>query len=211
MSAKDWLSRPAISGAVLIAGAMPAFAHHVMGGKLPATFAQGFLSGLGHPIIGVDHFVFVVGVGLLAGVMQRKLLLSGIFILCTLGGTWLHVSGLSVPFAELVIVLSVALLAAIMIADIRIPIAAAATSFGIAGLFHGYAYGESIFGAEPTPLFAYLGGFAVVQLAIALAAAWGVEQLGARGEALAQTSRRVIGGAMAGVALVAISNIAFGS
>jgi urease accessory protein len=39
-----------------------------------------------------------------------------------------------------------------------------------AGVFHGYAYGESIVGAEPTPLFAYLVGFSLVQLAIAFAA-----------------------------------------
>jgi urease accessory protein len=36
----------------------------------------------------------------------------------------------------------------------------------IAGIFHGYAYGESIFGAESTPLFAYLLGFTVIQLLI---------------------------------------------
>ncbi|NES66951.1 MAG: urease accessory protein UreJ, partial [Okeania sp. SIO2D1] len=38
----------------------------------------------------------------------------------------------------------------------------------IAGIFHGYAYGEAIIGAEMTPLFAYLLGFTVVQLLIAL-------------------------------------------
>jgi urease accessory protein len=42
----------------------------------------------------------------------------------------------------------------------------------LAGLFHGYAYGESIFGAETTPLLAYLIGFTTVQLAIALSAFW---------------------------------------
>jgi len=36
------------------------------------------------------------------------------------------------------------------------------------GVFHGYAYGESIVGAEMTPLWAYLLGLALVQLAIGL-------------------------------------------
>jgi len=38
----------------------------------------------------------------------------------------------------------------------------------IAGIFHGYAYGESIFGAESTPLVAYLLGFTVIQLIVAM-------------------------------------------
>jgi len=29
-------------------------------GKLPANFFAGFMSGLGHPIIGFDHFAFIV-------------------------------------------------------------------------------------------------------------------------------------------------------
>jgi urease accessory protein len=40
--------------------AEPAFAHHLMGGRTPSTFADGLLSGLGHPIIGLDHFAAVV-------------------------------------------------------------------------------------------------------------------------------------------------------
>ena len=39
--------------------------------------------------------------------------------------------------------------------------------FAIAGLFHGWAYGASIVGAEPTPLIAYLAGFSLIQYAIA--------------------------------------------
>ena len=31
--------------------AEPAFAHHVMGGRQAATFGEGLLSGLGHPVI----------------------------------------------------------------------------------------------------------------------------------------------------------------
>ena len=42
--------------------------------------------------------------------------------------------------------------------------------FAVVGLIHGYALGESIYGAEPTPLYAYLLGLAVIQSAIALAA-----------------------------------------
>ena len=37
----------------------------------------------------------------------------------------------------------------------------------VAGVLHGYAYGESIFGAESTPLVAYLVGFTAGQLVVA--------------------------------------------
>ena len=49
--------------AALFFAAEPALAHHVMGGRMPATFGQGFLSGLGHPVIGLDHLAAVVAVG----------------------------------------------------------------------------------------------------------------------------------------------------
>ncbi|MGB3613600.1 MAG: HupE/UreJ family protein, partial [Elainellaceae cyanobacterium] len=42
----------------------------------------------------------------------------------------------------------------------------------IAGIYHGYAYGEAIVGAEMGPLVAYLLGFASIQMAIAAAAFW---------------------------------------
>ena len=53
-----------IAIAILIIGIEPAHAHHPMGGATPANFSQGFLSGLAHPIIGLDHLVFVIAIGL---------------------------------------------------------------------------------------------------------------------------------------------------
>jgi urease accessory protein len=49
-----------------------------------------------------------------------------------------------------------------------------------AGVFHGYAYGASIVGAESTPLAAYLLGLALVQLVIALSVQ-SAYQIAARG------------------------------
>ena len=53
------------AGVVALSGS-PALAHHVMGGVTPETLWQGLLSGLAHPIIGVDHFAFILGVGLMS-------------------------------------------------------------------------------------------------------------------------------------------------
>jgi urease accessory protein len=46
----------------------------------------------------------------------------------------------------------------------------AALLFAAAGLFHGYALGESIVGAESSPLGAYLAGLLAIQTLIAIAA-----------------------------------------
>ena len=50
----------------LVALASPAFAHHPLGGALTGSGFEGLMSGFGHPILGPDHFVFVVAAGLLA-------------------------------------------------------------------------------------------------------------------------------------------------
>src|SRR5258708_13463062 len=59
-----------VAGVAMLAPA-EALAHHVMGGKVPVTFLQGFLSGLGHPVIGLDHFAPVVGAGIFAALIGR--------------------------------------------------------------------------------------------------------------------------------------------
>ena len=51
-----------------------------------------------------------------------------------------------------------------------LPAGGALALFAVVGLIHGYALGELIYGAERTPLYAYLLGLAVIQSAIALAA-----------------------------------------
>ena len=38
-----------------------------MGGATPATFWQGLASGVGHPVIGLDHLVFLLAAGVLFG------------------------------------------------------------------------------------------------------------------------------------------------
>ena len=47
----------------------------------------------------------------------------------------------------------------------------------VAGLFHGWAYGAAVVGAEATPLLAYLAGFGVTQLLIAVVVGIFVRQL----------------------------------
>jgi urease accessory protein len=150
---------------------MYAHAHHAMGGTLPGTVFEGLLSGLAHPVIGLDHLVFVLAMGAACYYFGRRVIGIGAFLVAALIGTMLHVQQATLPYAELwvaasLLVLGVAVLwAAPALRGIAVPI-----FFAAAGVVHGYAYGESIVGAEQGPLLAYLVGFTVVQSVIALTA-----------------------------------------
>ena len=159
-----------LAGLTAIAAAEPAFAHHVMGGKMPVTFAQGLLSGLGHPVIGLDHFAAVVAVGCLAAAHGAGVRLAVGYVLAMMAGVAVHLMGASLPGAELWVAASVFGLGAVLLMRRELAAGAALALFAAVGLLHGYALGESIYGAEQTPLDAYLIGLAVIQGGIALSA-----------------------------------------
>lgn len=147
----------------------PALAHHPLGGRIPANFFEGFFSGLAHPLIGLDHFAFVVAVGLLAAGQVRGALLPAGFVVAAMAGTGIHLLKLDLPGAEVAIALSVIAFGAMLVWQ-RPNWYVVGCLAAIAGLFHGYAYGEAIVGAQMTPLVAYLIGFSLIQYGVALVA-----------------------------------------
>ncbi|KPK40297.1 MAG: hypothetical protein AMJ69_02805 [Gammaproteobacteria bacterium SG8_47] len=181
--------------ATALAFSNPAFAHHPMGGMTPQTFAQGFLSGVGHPIIGVDHFAFLLVIALLSvslgGFLRLAVPLA--FVAATVAGTFAHIAAADFPLSE-AIVASSALIGGLLVLSKRdVPgllLTVGVTAFG---LFHGYALGESIIGAEQTPLVAYLIGFAAIQLAVIVGAAWAFKALGSRSTVLGSRTRLATG------------------
>jgi urease accessory protein len=148
----------------------PATAHHAMGGRTPANFFEGFLSGLAHPVIGLDHLAFVVAIGLIAAGRSRGAFIPAAFLLAAMAGTGIHVLSIDLPAVEIVIATSVIALGGMLALEKHPNFTALAVLVTIAGLFHGYAYGEAIVGAEMTPLVAYLAGFILIQYAIAMLA-----------------------------------------
>ena len=152
--------------AIMMVIAQPAWAHHPMGGKLPQTFLQGLLSGFGHPVIGVDHLAAIVGVGILAALAGRSAAVVLAFSVAVIAGVGLHLSKVNLPAGELLVGLTTLLIGALVIARQSMGAGLAALLFAIAGLVHGYALGESIVGAEASPLVAYLLGLLIMQTAI---------------------------------------------
>lgn len=154
----------------LLVLASPALAHHLMGGKIPTSALQGFLSGLAHPLIGLDHAAFILAVGLLAATKPRGLIIPIAFAVMAMVGTAIHLMGITLIGTELGIAGSLVVFSLLLGLGNQLPLAMMVTLAALAGLFHGYGYGESIFGARLEPLISYLIGFTVIQLAVALGA-----------------------------------------
>ncbi|MGE0753448.1 MAG: HupE/UreJ family protein [Variibacter sp.] len=187
--------------AVLVSS--PAFAHHVMGGKMPSTFGAGILSGLGHPILGLDHLAAIVAVGCLAAAFPAGALLAVGFVVAMLVGVSLHVAAVTIPASEALVALSVIALGAVLILRRAPSQVLVGVLLLAAGLFHGYALGESIAGAEPTPLTAYFIGLAIIQSAIALGVMFVVRAL-AHPRAGEIAAVRLIGAGVVGVGCAAL-------
>jgi len=144
-----------------------ATAHHPMGGAAPSTHLQGLLSGLAHPIIGADHFAFIVGVGfVLALGLARGLVFPIALVGAAVMGTVLSWLGATVPLVEIIVALTLFGLAATVLFGLErqalIPLGVIAAAF-----FHGQAYAGAVIGSELSPLVTYLIGFTVIQIVIA--------------------------------------------
>tara|TARA_R110002096_G_scaffold115073_3_gene249263 strand:- start:440 stop:1111 length:672 start_codon:yes stop_codon:yes gene_type:complete len=201
-----------VTGLIALLGAAgPAMAHHPLGGRAPADLFEGVVSGFAHPIIGLDHFAFLLAIGLLAVGQPRRYWVPAAFVLATVAGTTVHLTGMNLVPVEAVIALSVVLSGALLVAYRRYRPSLLLALGGVAGLFHGYAYGEAIVGAENTPLFAYLAGFSIIQLVVMATAIWAGERVVQTvSEQTSRTLVRVTGSAISAVGLVFLA-VASGS
>jgi urease accessory protein len=159
-----------ITSLISLGMAAPALAHHPFGGQRPQNLFEGFLSGLGHPVVGLDHFAFVVAIGLIAAGIEGGILIPISFAIATMAGTGIHLAAIDIPLLEIAIAFSVLAFGVMVALRQKLNAPTLAIIAAVAGIFHGYAYGEAIVGAEMTPLVAYLAGFALIQMAIALGA-----------------------------------------
>jgi urease accessory protein len=165
---------------ILAWSADPALAHHAMGGVTPTTFWHGLLSGLAHPVIGLDHLAAVIAVGCLAATQPQGRLLALAYVAASLLGAGAHIGEKPVPNAEVFVALAVVALGLMLFRASPLRRDVALALFAGAGLVNGYALGETIAGALPSPIVGYFAGLALVQTAIALAAMSGLLLLAAR-------------------------------
>src|SRR5258708_12407640 len=139
-----------VAGVGMLAPA-EALAHHVMGGKVPVTFMQGFLSGLGHPVIGLDHFAAVVGVGILAALLGRGVRPVFAFGAAMIFGVVLHLARANIPAAELLVGLSTLFIGGLVAFRLPLGVLSAALLFAAPRVLPRYSPRQSIVRPAPPP------------------------------------------------------------
>jgi urease accessory protein len=138
------LEHRAASNATLLACglllALPAWAHEQAGQ------AAGFLTGMLHPLSGLDHVLAMVAVGLWGAQLGAPAiwLLPVTFPLVMAFGGFLGLLGVPLPGVEIGIALSAILLGTMVATQARPPLWLAAAVVGFFAIFHGHAHGTEL-------------------------------------------------------------------
>jgi urease accessory protein len=126
----------------------------------------GFNAGLSHPVLGMDHLLAMLSVGILSAQMGGKWVwkVPLTFVLVMLIGGMLGMEGINVMSVELGITLSVLILGIAIASEKKLPPILAMVFVGIFAIFHGHAHGtEMPYLADPVP---YACGFVAGTAAI---------------------------------------------
>jgi urease accessory protein len=140
--ARRWSARAAAGTVTVLAtlAAQPAAAH-VGRGEV-----YGLLTGLLHPVSGLDHVLAMVAVGLWGAQLGAPAIwvLPVAFPLVMAMGAMLGLVGVPVPGIEYGIAASAILLGAAVALEVRPPIGWAALLVGVFAVFHGHAHGTEL-------------------------------------------------------------------
>lgn len=123
-----------------LAWTLPAQAH-VQDGQ-----AAGFLTGLGHPISGLDHVLAMIAVGLWGAQLGGPALwlLPVTFPMVMALGGMVALLGMALPGVEVGIAASAILLGLAVMSELRPPLATAIVLVAFFGIFHGHAHGTEL-------------------------------------------------------------------
>jgi urease accessory protein len=129
-----------IIGWALALVALPALAH-VQEGQ-----AAGFLTGLAHPVSGLDHVLAMIAVGLWGAQLGAPALwlLPVTFPLVMAFGGFLGLLGIPLPGVEAGIALSALALGLAVATSWRPPLVMAAVLVAVFAVFHGHAHGTEL-------------------------------------------------------------------
>lgn len=180
----------------LTALAGPALAH--TGHDIPSGFAQGVL----HPLLGPDHFLAMLAVGLWSGFAMTHQVWKGAstFLAAMTAGAGLAWAGLALPLVETGIAASIVLFG-LLVALARLGQSPAITNLALAliavfAAFHGQAHAAEATGNAVS----YLAGFLLVTaalLALGIGLARGLARTRQAGPA-----QQLLGGAIAALGLL---------
>lgn len=147
----------------LLPALFPSFAFAHGGGA-----ADGFADGFYHPVMGLDHFLAMLSVGLLSTQIGGRAIwtVPASFVAFVGIGAVLGIYGFPVPFADIGVLLSVIILGLLIAGEKRLPTLGAMAGVAFFAIFHGRVHGETI-ALSPTPgifLAGFMTGTAVIHL-----------------------------------------------
>lgn len=158
----------------------------------------GFVAGFGHPLLGIDHLLAMVAVGLWAAQLGGRALwqVPAAFVVALAGGAVLALAGIGLPAVEPGIMASVLVLGLLIAFAVRLPAGAAVALVALFALAHGHAHGAEMPQAANAALYAL--GFV---LATVLLHATGATLGWATARVLLPSLARLAGAAVATVGL----------
>ena len=106
----------------------------------------GFLSGLTHPVLGFDHFLAMLSVGILSAQMGGRAIwtVPATFVSVMALGAFIGVQAIGIPGVEYGIALSVLILGFALAMEQKLPPAWAMLGVGFFAVFHGHAHGTEM-------------------------------------------------------------------
>ena len=150
--------------------------------------AGGFVSGLSHPVSGMDHVLAMVAVGLWGAQLGAPALwlLPVAFPMMMAFGGLLGLLGAPLPGVEIGIAVSAVVLGGLILAEIRLPPVIAVVVVACFAIFHGHAHGTELEQGQNAMLYSL--GFVIatgllhgVGITIGLIHRWGVGRVILRG------------------------------
>lgn len=143
-----------------VAAATPALAH------TGAGVTHGFAAGLAHPLMGLDHVLAMVMVGLWAALVGGRAVWAwpAAFVGLMVAAALLALAGLPAPGAEIGIALSVVGLGLLVALRLPLTLAAGAALCGAFAFFHGHAHGAELPAGAGAG--AYVAGFVLATAAL---------------------------------------------
>lgn len=102
-----------------------------------------FVSGMVHPILGIDHLLAMVAVGFFAAMIggQARWVYPASFVAAMLAGGFLGFGGAELPIIEPAILASIVVLGAAIAFALRPPLPLTCGVIALFGMAHGYAHG----------------------------------------------------------------------
>jgi urease accessory protein len=145
------MRRTTLAALALILGTIGAAHAHT-----PGAVGAGLAGGFAHPLLGLDHLLAMVAVGLWAAQLGGRAvwLVPGSFMALMAVGGAAAVGGIILPAVEFGIAGSLLVLGALVATAARLPAALGAGLVGFLAFFHGHAHGSEMPEAASATLYA---------------------------------------------------------